>query len=409
MTTLAITTSSLVLSAGTASANDHYSSIESAAASNVDWMSRVPGDVTLDKLSVPGTHDSLALCGISGEDGSCEAITTSITKTQENHGYSAETLTTQLTAGIRALDIRVRVDKGEAGVSFTVHHGAFYQRANFADVLTKVRAFLAAHPRETILLHLKAECTGEAGSCSDAGGYGNDEWRRKTLRSYLEGKAYTGNGDESNPATNWSSLFWAPSVTGDSQADTPKLSETRGKIVLAGYRGVRGGIYSGYGLKVPYPGGGSNDEWVQDDYQVSDVSSIDDKWEKVRTHLRRTNGVWDLTRPGEKEHVHQPDSMYVNYTSGTGSGAHPFTVAGGTPTVTGVNEFLIQCLRGSSDRCPEFYPGRDEKFGGQPSMTRTGVIMMDFPGGGLIDEIVERNPTGPDPVDDNGRTFRGPR
>ncbi|MFI5734754.1 phosphatidylinositol-specific phospholipase C domain-containing protein [Kribbella sp. NPDC051587] len=403
VTTLAITAASLVMTSGVASANEYYNSIESASASNVDWMSRVPGDTTLDKLSVPGTHDSLALCGYSGTGGdSCDPVTTSITKTQENHGYSAQTLTTQFNAGIRAIDIRVRVDKGDAGMSFTVHHGTYYQWANFADVLTKARDFLAAHPRETILLHLKAECTGETGSCNDADGYGNDEWRLKTLRSYLEGKAYTGDGDNSNPATNWSSLFWAPSVTGTDQADTPKLSETRGKIVLTTFRGVRGGIYGGYGLKIPYPGGGSNDEWVQDDYQVDDISDIDDKWEKVRTHLRRTNGVWDLSRPGEKEHVYQPNSMYVNYTSGSGSGAHPFTVAGGTPTANGVNEFLIQCLHNTDGRCPEFYPGRDDKFGGEPSMSRTGVIMMDFPGGGLIDEIVKRNRTGPDPVDDNG-------
>ncbi|GLY92807.1 phosphatidylinositol-specific phospholipase C domain-containing protein [Actinoplanes sp. NBRC 103695] len=400
---LATTAATLVVSGGAAQANEYYNSIESAAAANVDWMSRVPGDTSLARLSVPGTHDSLALCGYSGDSGdTCDPLTTSLTKTQENHGYSAGTLTTQFTAGIRALDIRVRVDSGDAGVSFTVHHGTYYQWANFADVLTKTRDFLAAHPRETILLHLKAECTGETGSCDDAGGYGNDEWRLKTLRSYLEGKAYTGEGDESRPATDWSSLFWTPSVTGTSQADIPTLGETRGKIVLLGFRGVQGGIYSGYGLRQPYPGGGSNGEYVQDDYQVDQIDDIDDKWEKVRTHLRKTNGVWDLHRPGEREHVYEPDAMYINYTSGSGSGAHPFTVAGGSPTANGVNEFLIQCLHDTDGRCPEFYPDRDDNFGGEPSMTRTGVVMMDFPGGGLIDDIVERNTTGPDPVDDNG-------
>jgi hypothetical protein len=140
VTTLAITAASLVMTSGVASANEYYNSIESASASNVDWMSRVPGDTTLDKLSVPGTHDSLALCGYSGTGGdSCDPVTTSITKTQENHGYSAQTLTTQFNAGIRAIDIRVRVDKGDAGMSFTVHHGTYYQWANFADVLTKAR------------------------------------------------------------------------------------------------------------------------------------------------------------------------------------------------------------------------------------------------------------------------------
>ncbi|WP_206508055.1 fibronectin type III domain-containing protein [Streptomyces chrestomyceticus] len=84
----------------------------------------------------------------------------------------------------------------------------------------------------------------------------------------------------------------------------------------------------------------------------------------------------------------------MNYTSGTSAGAHPFTVAGGTPTANGVNEFLIQCLHNTDGRCPEFYSGRAGNFGGRTSMDRTGIVMMDFPGGGLIDEIVKRNPRG---------------
>lgn len=62
--------------------------------------------------------------------------------------------------------------------------------------------------------------------------------------------------------------------------------------------------------------------------------------------------------------------------------------------MTGVNEFLLQCLRGKKDRCPEFHPGRGEKFGGRPELDRLGVMMTDFPGGKLIDEIIGRNAAG---------------
>src|SRR5215475_1830372 len=408
--TLALTAVGTAVAVATSSApalaNEFYNSIESASPANRNWMAGVPDSTNLAWMSVPGTHDSLALCGIYAEDdnggGDCEAITTSITKTQENHGFSAETLTTQLNAGIRSIDIRVRVDKGDAGLSFTIHHGTFYQRANFTDVLTKIRDFLAANPNETVLLNLKAECTGAALSCDDAGGYATDAWRAKVFDSYLQGRAYTGDGDAYTEATAWRDLFWAPSVTGVDQASSPTLGEVRGKIVLLGFRGPQGGIYAGYGLHQLYPAGGSYAEYVQDEYVVNEIDDINDKWEKVRAHLRRTNGVWDTHRAGEMEYGFKPDALYMNYTSGSGSGAHPFTVAGGTPTANGVNEFLIQCLHNEpSDVCPEFYPGRADNFGGRESMERTGIMMMDFPGGRLIDDIIARNPHGSD-ADVNG-------
>ena len=41
------------------------------------------------------------------------------------------------------IDIRARVNSGN---TFTIHHGAVYQNANFDDVLAKLADFLAAHP-----------------------------------------------------------------------------------------------------------------------------------------------------------------------------------------------------------------------------------------------------------------------
>ncbi|MFJ2024544.1 phosphatidylinositol-specific phospholipase C domain-containing protein [Streptomyces sp. NPDC087897] len=393
---LALSLTGLTLSATPARASDAYNSITSASASNVDWMSRIPDGTNLSWLSVPGTHDSLALCGERDpKTGNCTGIATSITQTQENHGFGAKTLATQFRAGIRALDIRVRVDKGDEGLKFTIHHGSAYQYANFTDVLNATRDFLRDEPDETVLLHLKAECDGGTFGCEDAEGFRTDEWRKKVFDSYLDGVTYTGEGDETTEDTAWRDLFWAPSVTGDAQADrVPDLGEVRGKVVLMGYRATRGGIYDGYGIAQPYPAGGSNEEYVQDAYEVGTISDIAGKWEKVRAHLRRTNGTWDSSRPGEKEYPYKPGALYINYTSGTGSGAHPYTVAGGTPTATGVNSFLRQCLQGDDDRCPEFHPERGDTFGGRPALDRMGVMMMDFPGGKLIDDIIGRNSTG---------------
>lgn len=395
--TLVASTITVLGPASPAQASDYFASITSASPANRDWMSTVPDNTNLAAMSIPGTHDSLALCGFSADGGkTCEAISTGLTRTQEPHGYSANTLTTQLEAGIRAIDIRVRVDLGNEGLTFTIHHGVYYQHANFADVLTKIEDFLRLHPEETVLMHLKAECTGEDGSCKDAPGFDNNETRLRVLKSYLTGDYLTGNGTETRRGKSWAHLFWSPSVTGNSQEPkAPTLGDVRGKIVLLVFRGPRGGVLNGYGIQQPYPPGPAPDpEYVQDDYEVPSISDINDKWEKVRTHLRRTNGVWDANRGEQNHHPYKPDDLYVNFTSGTGSWAHPHTVAGGTPTATGVNNFLIQCLRNERDRCPEFYPNRPGNFGGRSTMDRTGVVMMDFPGGKLIDEIIARNPAG---------------
>ena len=59
-----------------------------------------------------------------------------LTQTQENFGDSGGTLAAQLAAGIRMIDIRARVNGGN---TFTIHHGATYQNANFDDVLDTAR------------------------------------------------------------------------------------------------------------------------------------------------------------------------------------------------------------------------------------------------------------------------------
>ncbi|MFE9610689.1 hypothetical protein [Streptomyces sp. NPDC006012] len=132
---LALAVALLVVAGGTARANDYYNSIESASPANRTWMSGVPDATSLAWLSVPGTHDSLALCGQADDpagEGNCEAVTTSITKTQESHGFSAETLTTQLNTGIRSLDIRARANKDDSGLQFTIHDLGARRRLHLA-------------------------------------------------------------------------------------------------------------------------------------------------------------------------------------------------------------------------------------------------------------------------------------
>lgn len=290
------------------------------AASNPDWMGGLPDDTSLAGLSIPGTHDTLSLHG--GD----------IAQTQENHGDSAQTLTAQLDAGVRAIDIRVR----KVDDKFVIHHGPFYQNANFSDVLARAGEFLSAHPGETVVLRLKAECTGEIGSCSDE----NSDMDTAEIYDWYQQNDPNGHFLH-NPADD----------------GMPALGAARGKIVLGALQEAAGGLVGGYGLAQF-----DNDNWggyVQDDYEVSGTDQIDDKWNHVRDH-------WDKTNSSD------PGEMFMNFTSGSSLGANPETVACGADGVRGVNDYALEHLGGND-------------------VPRTGVVLMDFPGSDLINEIIERN------------------
>ena len=106
-----------------------------AAGSN--WMSSASGDLPLTRFSIPGTHDAGALYEPLSGTTKCQNLT----------------LTEQLNAGVRFLDIRCRhVNNG-----FLIHHGLVYQKINFDDVLHVVTGFLTNNPTETVIMSVKEE------------------------------------------------------------------------------------------------------------------------------------------------------------------------------------------------------------------------------------------------------------
>ncbi|KAG9279370.1 hypothetical protein AMEX_G4888 [Astyanax mexicanus] len=102
---------------------------------NPSWMADIPENQTLSEVSMPGTHNSMALYG--GSLAQCNSWP----------------LARQLQAGIRFLDIRVRHIRG----NLTIHHGISYQWAHFGEALEDIAAFLKQHPSETVLMRLREE------------------------------------------------------------------------------------------------------------------------------------------------------------------------------------------------------------------------------------------------------------
>jgi len=301
------------------------------AASHPDWMGALPAGTGLAALSIPGTHETMAVHGGAW------------TQTQEDFGDSGGTLTAQLNAGIRMIDIRARVNTGN---TFTIHHGSTYQNANFDDVLGRLSAFLGAHPGETVIMRLKQECTGEIGSCSDASG-------QAAFPDIFDGYVSRRAG-----------LFWAPSVTRAAAAAVPTLGEARGKVVLAVMNGAHGGRWADYGLAQFADWNDGSSTYVQDEYNVPNLGAIATKRDQVRRFLDKTNAG-------------DPTRLYVNFGSGSSVFAQPQSVAGGSAGVQGVDPFLLVYLNEGPDV--------------HTPVHRTGVLMLDFPGGGLIDKIVSLN------------------
>lgn len=209
----------------------------------------------------------------------------------------------QLDAGVRFLDIRCRHIEDV----FTIHHGRVYQNINFGDVIQTVREFLDAHPTETVVMRVKAEYDPENNTRSFASTY---------LDRYVDPDPH----------------LWYR------ESSIPTLGAVRRKIVLLTEEAGIDGI-----------GWGTLD--MQDDYSVPTTFDIPAKWSAVKAQL-------DDARAGNL------DTWYVNFSSGAGGGAYPYTIA------RSVNESLFDALE---------------------STGRVGTIVMDYPGERLIDRIISKN------------------
>ncbi|MEM7477649.1 MAG: phosphatidylinositol-specific phospholipase C [Planctomycetota bacterium] len=148
-----------------------------------DWMSRLPDELLVSSLSIPGTHDSCAY-------GSKVGIAGAFARTQ---WWSLED---QLKAGVRFLDIRCR----QVQDKFTIHHGQVYLGQDFAEVRNICESFLNENPSECLVMNVQREYK----TVGDAN-FG------EVFASYIEGEH---------------AKYW------ETQMHNPKLGEARGKILL---------------------------------------------------------------------------------------------------------------------------------------------------------------------------------
>lgn len=218
------------------------------------WMTSLSDDISLARLSIPGTHDAGARVEPIGGTAKCQNLT----------------IAEQLNAGVRFLDIRCR----HIGDAFAIHHGSIYQNLNFQDVINACNTFLNSHPGETIMM-----CVKEEYNATD-----NTRSFEATFDSYT--------------AQNPSRWYLSASV--------PTLGQVRGKIVLVrrfGATGVPKGINASSGWSDNTTFSISNADAnlrVQDQYVVPDNNA---KW----------NGISALLSEAAAS---SNNTLYLNFASG---------------------------------------------------------------------------------------------
>jgi len=323
-------------------------------------MGALRNDLRLSDLTIPGTHESMSLHG------------TDYVKNQTMDLWS------QLVSGVRVLDIRcaiveIRNPTEPPGAFFNIYHGIIYQKANFDDVLRTVVEFLRQNRGETVLMRVKQERTNDP-----------DRFEDVFRRRYWDKKEYKDH-------------FWKWT------SENPTLGELRSKIVVLQ-------DFARWQCNAPSPkaefGLCYNSFLDQDYFALNGNEDLYNKWEKVKKHLADAN----------KDTPENNDKKYINYLSGGTNSSNPlaaglpfpyFVVSGHWNPATGADRLATTYAAfNNQDRYPDFprlhsaffgikyiyYEGTNTLVYGAirpPWYTRrVGIIMTDFPGGGLINRII---------------------
>lgn len=182
-----------------------------------NWMSQIPDNVYLSKMSIPGTHDSGAMYEwkkIISISGSAKA--------------QSLTIKEQLEAGVRYLDIRVNHD-------MKIYHGSVDQKLNLEDVLKVLGAFLSQNPSETVIMSVKPENTNKLSEFNNNFGIRYNQFYYLFMKNYMlpttigatRGKVILIKRFES-PQFGITATNWKDNTTFSMSADFPEFPPSSG-------------------------------------------------------------------------------------------------------------------------------------------------------------------------------------
>lgn len=299
---------------------------------NPEWMKAISDKAFLGQMSIPGTHDSLATYG--GDVGSTQTLS----------------IDSQLTMGIRYFDVRLKYSDGR----LYGYHGPIFQHETFDGFLNKVSNFLSTYRSETILIRVQNE----------AGASTHEMEFYERFQEVVDQYSFNN--------------YIPPN-------DNPVMGEMRGNFVFIRDFNVPDG--SRIGIERARLD-------IQDDYYLTTNWDLYSKWEKVKRHFEKIK-----TYTGKAS---------LNYLTGS-SGVFPYFVASGKSShETNAPQLWTGALAIGRSIYPDF-PRKNcvDKlcfvyFAGTNQLTyewikagklsgKLGMVVMDFPGGSLVDAIIKTN------------------
>jgi 1-phosphatidylinositol phosphodiesterase len=351
-------------------------------ADNPNWMSVLRADLRLSALSIPGTHETMSRYGLPVAGAVLAGAAQPLAPVIAANMVITQTLSLreQLESGIRVLDIRCARNDKTGG--FDIYHGPIYQRATFDDVLRTVVAFLKDHEGETVLMRVKEE-------------YTNNPWAfAQMFKKYWNSDAYK-------------DYFWTgkKDENGKPRFDqNPTLGEMRKKIVILQDfareqcpKPKRDDIPDNPLPNQPDFGICYSTFASQDAFYMRTNENLYQKWLYVKNHLAAANS-------GSR-----PEVKYMNYLTASGGVFPYFVVSGHSNPATGAGRLATRfpSYRKLYPDFPRFagfihYEGTNTLVYGAIRTgyytKRVGIIMTDFPGGGLIERIICINYPQSDPL-----------
>jgi 1-phosphatidylinositol phosphodiesterase len=309
-----------------------YSHDGEAKTSNPKWMEKIPDQIKLSELSVPGTHDTMAFYG--GDAVQCQSMS----------------LENQLESGVRVLDIRCR----HIADVFAIHHGLVFQKVFFGDVLNIAIDFLKKNPSEAVLMRVKEEYEPEKNTRTFAETFRDGYWN------------------------TYKQFCWEPN------SDNPTLGEIRGKIAIlqnfsaAEKYGVSYGTFS-----------------IQDEYHLATNWDLYRKWEEVKAHFVLANGGGkDIKYMNYLSGSGRSFPYFVASGHSSPGTSAPRLLTGRT-TPGWKNSWVdfprVDCFIGICSIAFEGTNILSANWFENDFKNHVGVVMSDFPGPALIEATIARN------------------
>ena len=247
---------------------------------SADWMARLDGDLPLNAVTLPGTHDCATQYVQLAWFSKCQSLDVG----------------GQLEAGCRYLDIRLGAD----GDKLMLMHGftkcktsAFGGALYLDEVLRQCYAFLDAHPTETVIFAVKQEHGDESVASFQT-----------LLDSYVQD----------------SPSHWLPTDT------IPTLDEARGKLVLMRRYEDEAGLGAAAGIPLLWPNQNGHED-VSLNAAVTDngsyLLSVQDRYEYD------AEDKWNAFLAGIAQNRAEDDVLALHFlsTKGTAAYGHPFGFA----------------------------------------------------------------------------------